>query len=310
MYNLRKRKSNVDAIDTPKKKKNKETSDSDSSYTDSDDDVSDDDVSNDENDSIDLASDSDDSMYSSGDENYDLISFHVFDCIKKLIPDTDDDVILKNIKKAINKAKDTIIAENCDLNSIFTPKDDLLKEGLNPEELETLNLKLNSLRKEIKNDEPALCKIIKANILKSDVKEAIVLYDIMKNTPRNSFNHLEVQTQINNILKTDKEIKDNDELEKFQQLENKILTKFTDYNNSLKIKILSLDASEDNKAILYDMYKDLESKKPDSDEYQSLKNKIKWYLQLPHERMKLPECAMKDKTPEDISKYCINIYHE
>jgi len=255
---------------------------------------------------------------SSETEDYlekDLSSKNVFiNCLKKLIPNSDQENIEKSVNKNFKKhIKNLKPGEKSILSSLLENDEELEDEtsfsNLSEKESKILQKELKELREEIKINEPTLEKILKSKILKSDKIEALQFYDSLEFLEIGSREYLSIQKDINTILLSDSKL-NNENLKKYQKLEDDILKINPNYQGSIKHKILELDASVDIKSSLYDMYRSMLSKKPESDEYYSIKNKLEFAIDLPHDRMKLPEIKMDKKSPNEIRKYCNTIYEE
>ena len=66
------------------------------------------------------------------------------------------------------------------------------------------------------------------------------------------------------------------------------------HNSFLKQRIFNLDAADEVKARIYEMYLDMSSRSENDSEYNSIKNKITWAVNIPHGRMVHPKDSLKD----------------
>lgn len=251
------------------------------------------------------------------DEALEFIKKIIVDCVSKCAPDlsTEDinDTVTNSIKKHLKSKKLFDLLKSLDVNDYNDYEDeyDECEEELDklPEETATqLKSELKTLRDEIKSGEPTLEKILKAGILKSDKIKALQLYENFKTMDHGSSEFLSTQKEINDIINPSNPLSE-EEIQKYCSLEDQLIGQKST-NGSMKHRILDLEASEQVKKTLYEMYMSLLSKNPSSDEYCNLKEKIEFALSLPHNRIKLPEFIMKDKSPKEVQKYCQEIYEK
>ncbi len=283
MYNLRKRKNPTNVANESNKKARITYIDndgSDSEYINThissncDDELSDCDLS---------LSNCDDELSDCDDDKNDIIANIVSKCMKKLVPDDGDDNIF-DIK-----------------NNISDELDDI---DISKEERDSLKSGYIALQAEIDSNKPCLAKILRANILKSDKKQALELYIAYKDSEDPA-----IKFKIESILSSENYISA-DKLNEYEDMEARILNIKSDYNSSIKAKIYTLDTDEKNKAVLYDMYMDLLTKNQGSDEYCSLRDKLIFLMKLPYNKIQMPEIVMKNKSINEINKYCTKIYNE
>lgn len=245
-----------------------------------------------------------------GDIALDFIKKILIECISQLSPEIEPNEVEKIVKKSITKHLD-----GKSFTDLLNPREseeeyDEFMEELSklPEETSfILKQELKSLREEIKSEEPTLEKILKAGILKTDKIEALQMYETLKTFECGSSEYLKIQKEINKIINPLNPLTEDDIL-KYQTIEDSITKKSPINKGSIKHRILDLEANIEVKSSLYEMYTNLLTKNPTSDEYCNLKDKIEFALSLPHDRVKLPEITMKDKSSVEIQKYCQEIY--
>jgi ATP-dependent Lon protease len=252
------------------------------------------------------------------DEALEFIKKIIVDCVSKCAPDlsTEDinDTVTNSIKKHLKGKKLFDLLKSLEENDGDEEEDDEYDEceeeldKLPEETASQLKSELKTLRDEIKSGEPTLEKILKAGILKSDKIKALQLYENFKTMDHGSSEYLSTQKEINDIINPSNPLSE-EEIQKYHSMEDQLLGQKST-RGSMKHRILELEASEQVKKTLYEMYTSLLSKNPGSDEYCNLREKIEFALTLPHDRVKLPEITMKDKSPIEVQKYCQEIYEK
>ena len=225
--------------------------------------------------------------------------------IRTMIPDLPQDELKKAVKKAMRKAREDLVEEYCGAE----PKDESWKGDLEDEIVKDLEPQLKALRLEMKDDQPTMVKILKAKIPSSDKKRAIQLYDVLKNLEPYTMDYYSTADEIRKILAIEKEI-DPSEIPQLEAEEKRLREMIGDHDRSLKTRVLQVDASDEVKARIYEMYMDLMSRDRSDSEYSSLKQKIIWAVNLPHRKIKLPEEVMQNHTPAEVDRYCTAIYEK
>lgn len=271
------------------------SSDSESEYNPDNEEHADSDAqSDDEDEIVDVealdTSDSDEEYF---DYDKDPLKRFIFNGIKKYIPHITDVELENAVNDVINNADDAMIDAYCGA----IPKDAEWKNNVAPENLARLEPLLNDIRANIKNDEPTLDRILDAAITKADKKLAIEYLDILRNTEPFTMDYFHLKRQINNILT---QIDNPSLLDTIEKQENEILSNIKHKNSELKLKILSLETSLDNKSKIYEMYQEMMSYPEFSDAYASLKSKVMWAISLPYNKMKIV-----DIPKDDAAVYCL-----
>jgi ATP-dependent Lon protease len=168
----------------------------------------------------------------------------------------------------------------------------------------SLDQQLNVLRSKMEQKVPTIEKITAALIPESDKIRALQLYDILQQAPYNTDSWFNIQHRINQIL--DNQFKSPEEVAQIEQEENALKMKTFNFHADLKRQIFELDADDDIKARIYEMYADMISRGADDSRYNDLRSKILWALRLPYRRRLIP--SLKTETPEEIRIYCREVY--
>lgn len=157
------------------------------------------------------------------------------------------------------------------------PSDKAWKIGLPADKVNSLDVTLKAIRKEIYDETPSMAKILEANISSDNKKLAIELFDIWSNMEPYTEKYLEMKVRINKIL-----------LETVNDQEEKIKIILKDYSSqiSVKMRICNLNADDLTKATLYQMYDRMLQYTSGSTEYVTIHRKISIALQLPYRNIK------------------------
>ncbi len=219
--------------------------------------------------------------------------------LRRELPDMSEDDLKRFARLTISKQMNGFLDRGLGKKS--------WKEDIEEKEVEELELQLDSLRLEIERERPTIPKILRANIPKSEKKRALRLFDILQNTEPMTPEYKCIEGNIMALLIEEKKYT-KEEIERMNKEEERITKLLTNSENDLKQRILSLDADDNVKAKLFEMYKNMMSMSGEQSEYHAIKNKIIWAINLPYRRMKLPEVVMKGQNSADINSYCENIY--
>jgi hypothetical protein len=253
-------------------------------------------------------SENDEECYSNDENNYFTLDRSplveiIAKRLKTMYPEISAKELHKTVEKSIKNAQEYLIEEYCGCE----PKDESWKVGLEDDVVQTLEPRLKSIRLEMKNENPTMEKILKAQIPESDRKNAVKLLDVLKNIEPFTTDYYSIADEIRQIISIENEIEPSD-IPRIELEEKRLKSLIGDYNRALKVRILKMDAPDSVKTRVYEMYEDLISMNRSDSEYNSLKQKILWAVSLPHRKIKLPEFAMEGKTPIEINRYCENIY--
>jgi len=150
--------------------------------------------------------------------------------------------------------------------------------------------KLIEVRDYLNNKFPDINDLLKSELKIQDKSKLLELYEILSVTPAPSQEWLYLRDRINKFFKRykleykvyKKYIK---EEEKFTKLEEN-LVECENSLTSLKYKILSLNASDKIKKVLYSKYKELEESEKQDEEYNKLKKWLITAINLPFDNVK------------------------
>jgi ATP-dependent Lon protease len=194
----------------------------------------------------------------------------------------------KAIERSMKRAREDVFDEYCDSK----PRDKRWKVGVDKETVKELEPELKRLRLNIENEKPTMLKILMAKIPRKDKEMALQLFNLLENVEQYSEERICLEKRISGLLESEKVFGDN--VEYYEKEEEKIKELVGDYNKFLKKKIFDLDASDDVKSKIYEMYLDLMDQRPDSSEYCSIKAKINWAVSLPHRKMVEPKDTLEE----------------
>jgi hypothetical protein len=175
--------------------------------------------------------------------------------------------------------------------SSSTDDDDSSSEGsayLKREEPELYQV-LNEVQSELKKSEPNIRGLLTAPLSLPDRAKLCQLYELYRSIEPNTLEWLEIRIRYNSLLKTClTNFKHWEQIspqirETLKKEEEKLRNK--DTKMGLKYKILSLDTSPENKAIIYRRFEELQSQEG-TDEYGKLKQWLDWAIHIPHNKIK------------------------
>ncbi len=189
----------------------------------------------------------------------------------------------KEIERSMKRARDDVFDEYCDSK----PRDKRWKIGVDKQTVKELEPELKRLRLDIENKKPTMIKILTAKIPRKDKEKALQLFNLLENMDQYSEERIFQEKQISDLLESEKVFGDN--VEYYEKEEERIKELAGDCNKFLKKKILDLEVSDNVKAKIYGMYLDLMNQRPDSSEYCSIKAKINWAVNIPHQKMIEPK---------------------
>ena len=162
------------------------------------------------------------------------------------------------------------------------PADKRWKLGQELETISKLEPILKEIREAIKEETPTIPKILSSNITFVDKKRCIKFYDQLQNIEPYTPEHETKMEQINNIIRKGKRYTE-EEVRELEQIENNLKEKALPPDN-LKNQILTLDADEKTKAIIYGQYLDMMENEVGSQAYNAIKEEIEWSVRLPHQK--------------------------
>lgn len=200
-----------------------------------------------------------------------------YQIIDKIISDD-----TQNIDSIVNDSdEDSYEDEN-----MFCLTDDIVNKLNNKE----FNNKLNKIKDFVNISEPNVIEYINEPLIESEKAKLLILYEIYKSTPLMSMEWLNMRDNLNITFKKYK--KEYDQYIKYSDIEHinmELESKNIEHeetNISYKFKILNLNTSNQNKAIIYSKFLELEELSPNNDDYGKLKSWIKCALSIPHDNIK------------------------
>lgn len=154
----------------------------------------------------------------------------------------------------------------------------------------TLYNNLIKIKDFIYKSEPNILNYIKEPLLDYEKSRLVILFEMYKTTPPMTSEWLEMRDNLNKTFKRYKRdyeqfINFSKEEQKLIEIESqKIESEESDF--SYKYKILTLNTSTQNKAVIYRKYLELEDLNTDNEDYAKLKSWIKCAISLPHDNIK------------------------
>jgi ATP-dependent Lon protease len=156
--------------------------------------------------------------------------------------------------------------------------------------------------KEIMNNtEPNIMKYLKEPLLTENRARLISLYEIYKSIPKMSEDWLIMRDRL--ISTFDKYKREYNQYNKFTEEQHKNMNEeatkleLEETDVFYKYKILTLNTSQSNKAIIYRKFLEMEDMSPDNEDYGKLKSWVKCATSLPHDMMKpYPFASMSQLT--------------
>ena len=150
--------------------------------------------------------------------------------------------------------------------------------------------KLQEVRKEMERTEPNVVDLFKTPLLLTDRVKLCQQYEVYKTHIPNTEEWLEARTRYNFLFKNYKQgyqeyCRFTAEEHERMNREEKELSSY-DSELSIKYKILNLNASKANKAVIYRRYEELLALPHQNDEYSKIKHWLKWAVNIPHDNIK------------------------
>jgi ATP-dependent Lon protease len=191
----------------------------------------------------------------------------------------------------VNSLSDFINDDEDDLlhNTEFFPASSGLKK-LPPKEKEDFL----QLCKEMDGEKPTIEKIMKSNITQNDKKFCLRLYEQMSCAEDTNSEYFRLIDNINEILYKGK-IYTVEEIRFFEEEENK-LKNMRASNDTLKTKILKLEADDKIKAKILSMHEEMLTYPTDSTTYSSLREEIEWSIRLPYQKREVESYVSMNNT--------------
>lgn len=171
---------------------------------------------------------------------------------------------------------------------------------LSDDDSKRLNAKFNEIQEKLKKETPTIAKILDAPMTQKEQIHCLQLFDMWKSTEEGSSEFYDLYRKLCDRLekayeKTDKEVSD---LEK----EEMRLGELISIKETLKEKVLKLDAPDSIKTTIYEKWLKLENLGPSDSEYSSRKNWIEWAVDMPYRKTVQVDKPITD-VYENMNKY-------
>jgi ATP-dependent Lon protease len=161
-------------------------------------------------------------------------------------------------------------------------KDERIEWRIENKEIEKEYL---SLREEMEREVPTIEKILSANLTHNDKKKCIRLFESLQTFEPYSEDYFRLIDSINDIIFKSKFVTP-EEVTFLEKEEEKLKSVYVT-NETLKTKILKLNAPSETKSKILRMYDELLTYPPDSSTYSSLREEIEWSIRLPYEKREI-----------------------
>ena len=160
---------------------------------------------------------------------------------------------------------------------------------------------LKNVTDTIKSKTPNLMQILSENVQHEHRVKLVELYEALKELESagmaghpSKLEYLSLRDHINDLTKRYKRKKTLiDEMDKVaregMEKDKNELESFGRPDDTIETRILALETSKANKAVIYSRYKKMESLTKHDDEKSKLRTWLDWATKLPHDRIKLPE---------------------
>ena len=150
---------------------------------------------------------------------------------------------------------------------------------------------LEDIKQEISRTEPNIQDILKTPMRLEDRAKLCQFYEIYKTQMPNTNEWLEARNQYNELFKEYKAGYQQSKQYSEEQIKNmneeeKLYTTFN-AQLALKYKILNLEATKENKEIIYRRFEEMINLNPSMDEYGKIKHWLKWVTDIPHNKIKI-----------------------
>lgn len=157
--------------------------------------------------------------------------------LKAKFPDLEPDDLKKAVEKALKKAKNDLVDEYCGA----VPKDASWKAELEMDEVEKLEPELKQLRKNIKEREPTIPKILKSGLSLSEKERAIQIYDALKNSEPYTLDYMYLSLKLADMIRSATGDLDPSIDEKLRELRDKMEAKTPSLEKIMAARITESD---------------------------------------------------------------------
>ena len=159
-------------------------------------------------------------------------------------------------------------------------------KDLDPEALKNYELVVE----ELDRLEPKIIDILRTPMHLADRTRLVELYEIYKTSMPNTEEYVELRANVKRVLKDAQAghiVRSSYSENKIEEME-KTAEAFKDTDTSLELRyrILSMEASDENKHAIYRRYEEFTQMRRNDDEFGKMKNWLSWATQIPHDRIK------------------------
>ena len=156
-----------------------------------------------------------------------------------------------------------------------------------------LHSKFEEIYNEIKRTEPEIINVASSNLQLKDKVKLFQLFEIYKNCYPSSHDWLDTRNQFNKTLR--EATRNQAEYERYSIEEHKTMEtqvaqlekKISNSMFQLKYKILNLQTTEENKAVIYRKFLELQNTNRDDSEYSKLTNWLNNVIEMPFDKVKI-----------------------
>ena len=163
-----------------------------------------------------------------------------------------------------------------------------------------------SLRQEMENEIPTIEKIMKSNITKMEKKNCLRLFEQMSCAEDTNAEYFRLIDSINEIL-TKGKMYTKEEIHFLEKEENKLKNMYVS-NDTIKTKILKLQADDKIKSKILSMYEEMLTYPQDSSMYSSLREEIEWSIRLPYQKREVDPYVNMNNT--DLNRFYCEVRRE
>tara|TARA_B110000211_G_C14059775_1_gene544987 strand:+ start:282 stop:1760 length:1479 start_codon:yes stop_codon:yes gene_type:complete len=160
---------------------------------------------------------------------------------------------------------------------------------------------LQKVKKEIKNKEPKVLEILKAQIYLEDKVKLFEKYENYKMLDCNTDAYIETRDNINREYQIALYKFENTKNNNIKKVDNKFDISLISDLDTIKYKILNLNCSDNIKTTIYKKYIQLKNLKTNDEEYSKLLNWVEWSIKLPHDNIKQFDNKNIQETIKNIS---------
>jgi len=239
----------------------------------------------------------DDNSENSGGEYFDLDSEPIQQDIISHLTETgiDKKLAKKSVKRAFSQTGSRLVQDYIGAK----PNENSWKLGISNSVIKKIEPELKRIRQEIQDETPTISKILCANITHEDKKKCIILFDQLNNIEPYTSEHSNKIEEINNIIRKEKAYT-KDEIKQLETIEAELKLK-SGTGDNLKNRILTMNAPDNVKAIVYGQYLEMLEHQVGSQAYNSIREEIEWSLRLPHNTKVSDNLSVLNKT--ELTKY-------